>query len=98
MLTIHKVTDVIGGGELVARSHGVLIADGINAIEKHCITWPQMGPFLRRSVGAMLARVKPCRPAHRCRSRTGSCRVGLATKPVSAFRWLLDLGSGSGGG
>ena len=54
VLTIHKVTDVIDGGEFVARSHQVPIPDGINAIEMHRITWPQMGPFIRRSVGAML--------------------------------------------
>ena len=31
VLTIHKVTDVIDGGEFVARSHRVAIPDGINA-------------------------------------------------------------------
>ena len=55
VLTIHKVTDVIDGGEFVARSHQVPIPDGINAIEMHRITWPQMGPFILRSVGAMLS-------------------------------------------
>ena len=54
VLTIHKVTDVIDGGEFVARSHQVPIPDGINAIEMHRITWPQMGPFIRGAVGAML--------------------------------------------
>jgi methionyl-tRNA formyltransferase len=55
VLTIHKVTDVIDGGEFVARSHRVPIPDGINAVGMHRITWPQMGPFIRREVGAMLA-------------------------------------------
>ena len=59
VLTIHKVTDVIDGGEFVARSHPVAIPDGINAIGMHRITWPQMGPFIRREVEAML---KPASP------------------------------------
>ena len=54
VLTIHRVTDVIDGGEFVARSHPVAIPDGINAVRMHRITWPQMGPFIRREVGAML--------------------------------------------
>ena len=58
VLTIHRVTDVIDGGEFVARSHPVAIPEGINAIDLHRITWPQMGPFIRREVGAMLAAVE----------------------------------------
>ena len=54
VLTIHKVTDVIDGGEFVAHSHPVAIPEGINAVGMHRITWPQMGPFIRREVGAML--------------------------------------------
>ena len=54
VLTIHKVTDVIDGGEFVARSHPVGIPEGINAIGMHRITWPQMGSFIRRAVSAML--------------------------------------------
>lgn len=54
VLTIHKVSDVIDGGEFVARSHPVPIPAGINAVGMHRITWPQMGPFIRREVGAML--------------------------------------------
>jgi methionyl-tRNA formyltransferase len=57
VLTIHRVTDVIDGGEFVARSHPVAIPEGINAIYMHRITWPQMEPFIRREVGAMLAAV-----------------------------------------
>ena len=52
---MHKVSDVIDGGEFVARSHPVAIPEGINAVGMHRITWPQMGPFIRREVGAMLA-------------------------------------------
>ena len=55
VLTIHKVTDVIDGGEFVARSHPVPIPPGINAIDMHRITWPQMGAYIRREVGKMLA-------------------------------------------
>jgi len=55
VLTIHKVTDVIDGGEFVARSHRVEIPEGINAIGMHRITWPQMGAYIRREVGQMLA-------------------------------------------
>jgi methionyl-tRNA formyltransferase len=55
VLTIHKVTDVIDGGEFVARSHPVAIPAGINAIGTHRITWPQMGSFISREVGSMLA-------------------------------------------
>ena len=54
VLTIHQVTDVIDGGEFVAHSHQVAIPAGINAVGMHRITWPQMGPFIRREVGAML--------------------------------------------
>jgi methionyl-tRNA formyltransferase len=54
VLTIHKVTDVIDGGEFVAHSHQVPIPEGINAIGMHRITWPQMGPFIRSAVAAML--------------------------------------------
>jgi len=55
VLTIHKVSDVIDGGAFVARSHPVPIPEGVNAVGMHRITWPQMGPFIRREVGAMLA-------------------------------------------
>ena len=53
-LTIHRVTDVIDGGEFLARSHRIAIPQGINAIGMHRITWLQMGPFIRQAVGAML--------------------------------------------
>ncbi|MBE7502354.1 MAG: formyltransferase domain-containing protein [Verrucomicrobiales bacterium] len=61
VLTIHKVTDVIDGGEFVARSHQVPLPDGINAIEMHRITWPQMGLFIRDAVGAILGRAETTR-------------------------------------
>ncbi|MHC1767225.1 MAG: formyltransferase family protein [Verrucomicrobiia bacterium] len=54
VLTIHKVSDVIDGGEFVARSHRVAIPEGINAIGMHRITRLQMGPFIGREVSAML--------------------------------------------
>ena len=54
VLTIHKVSDVIVDGEYFARSHPVAIPAGINAVGMHRITWPQMGPFIRQSVGTML--------------------------------------------
>jgi methionyl-tRNA formyltransferase len=54
VLTIHKVSDVIDDGEFFARSHPVAIPAGINAVGMHRITWPQMGPFIRQSVGTML--------------------------------------------
>ena len=54
VLTLHRVTDVIDGGAFVAHSHEVPIPSGINAVGMHRITWPQMGPFIRREVGAML--------------------------------------------
>jgi len=54
VLTIHRVTDVIDVGEFVARSHSIAIPEGINAMGMHRITWPQMGPFIHREVGAML--------------------------------------------
>ena len=54
VLTVHKVTDVIDGGEFIARSHPVEIPDGINAVGMHRITWPQMGPFIRRIVGELV--------------------------------------------
>jgi methionyl-tRNA formyltransferase len=54
VLTIHRVSDVIDGGEFVARSHPVAIPAGVNAVQMHRITWPQMGPFIQREVSAML--------------------------------------------
>ncbi|MGE3312927.1 MAG: formyltransferase family protein [Limisphaerales bacterium] len=54
VLTLHKVTSVIDGGEFVARSHPVPIPAGVNAVEMHRITWPQMGDFIRDEVGALL--------------------------------------------
>lgn len=54
VLTLHKVTDVIDGGEFTAHSHQVAIPEGINAVGMHRITWPQMAAFIRREVGAML--------------------------------------------
>ena len=63
VLTMHKVTDVIDGGEFVARSHRVAIPAGIDAIGMHRITWPQMGPFIRHAVGAMLP-ASEAMPAH----------------------------------
>jgi methionyl-tRNA formyltransferase len=50
VLTMHRVSEVIDDGEYFARSHPVAIPPGINAVEMHRITWPQMGPFVRRAV------------------------------------------------
>ena len=50
VLTVHRVSDEIDGGEFVARSHSVAIPAGVNAIDMHRITWPQMGAFIRRTV------------------------------------------------
>lgn len=54
VLTMHKVSDVIDDGAFVARSHPVEIPRGINAIEMHRITWPQMHGFIRRAVTDIL--------------------------------------------
>jgi methionyl-tRNA formyltransferase len=54
VLTLHQVTSVIDGGEFVARSHPVPMSAGVNAVEMHQITWPQMGSFIRREVAALL--------------------------------------------
>ena len=40
--------------ELVDLLSRFAIPDGINAVGMHRITWPQMGPFIRHAVGAML--------------------------------------------
>ena len=47
-LVINQVTWIWLPGPLVA------IPEDINAVEMHRITWPQMGSFIRREVGAML--------------------------------------------
>ncbi len=40
----------------MSREHSpVPIPPGINAIDMHRITWPQMGAYIRREVGQMLA-------------------------------------------
>lgn len=54
VLTMHEVTDVIDGGRFVARSHKIAIPKGANAVTMHRITWPQMGPFIRRQVRDIL--------------------------------------------
>ena len=54
VLTMHKVSEVIDDGEFVARSHPVRILPGINAIEMHRITWPQMHGFIRQVVSDIL--------------------------------------------
>ena len=56
VLTVHRVTDVIDGGEFVSHSHRVGIPNGVNAIGLHRITWPQMGPFIRSVVNGLLER------------------------------------------
>mgnify|MGYP000913305597 CR=1 FL=1 len=60
VLTLHQVTRVIDGGAFVARSHPVPIPEGVNAVQMHRITWPQMGPFIRREVTALLDAGKRC--------------------------------------
>jgi methionyl-tRNA formyltransferase len=54
VLTMHKVSDVIDDGEFAARSHPVTIPPGINAIEMHRITWPQMHGFIGEAVSNLL--------------------------------------------
>ena len=54
VLTLHRVSEVIDGGEFFSRSHPVAIPPGINAIEMHRITWPQMGGFIRSAVESIL--------------------------------------------
>jgi len=54
VLTVHRVTGVIDGGEFVARSHRVVIPEGVNAIQMHRITWPQMGEFIQSAVGGII--------------------------------------------
>lgn len=54
VLTLHKVSEVIDDGEFVARSHPVAIPAGINAIEMHRFTWPQMHRFIRMAVTDLL--------------------------------------------
>ena len=62
VLTMHTVTDVIDGGEFVARSHRVAIPEGVNAIQMHRITWPQMADFIRRSVSDVLDTARLSKP------------------------------------
>ena len=54
VLTMHTVTDVIDGGEFVAQSHRVPIPEGVNAIQMHRITWPQMGSFIHKATSDIL--------------------------------------------
>ena len=54
VLTMHRVTEKIDDGEFFARSYPVAIPPGINAIEMHRITWPQMGGFIRSAVERIL--------------------------------------------
>jgi methionyl-tRNA formyltransferase len=54
VITMHEVTAVLDGGDAVGRSHKVPLPPDANAVKVHRITWPQMGPFIRRQVGAIL--------------------------------------------
>ena len=46
----HKVTDVIDGGEFVARSHWIPILEGINVVGMQRLTWPQLRSFKVRFI------------------------------------------------
>ena len=50
VITMHQVTEVLDGGVAVARSHKVTLPPDANAVKVHRLTWPQMGPFIRREV------------------------------------------------
>jgi hypothetical protein len=58
VITMHEVAEVLDGGRFVARSHPVPLPPDANSVIVHRLTWPQMGPFIRRAVGAMLAGVE----------------------------------------
>jgi hypothetical protein len=47
-------TDAPSSEPYLPIRHAQAIPDGINAIGTHRITWPQMVPFIRREVVAML--------------------------------------------
>jgi len=63
VLTMHRVSEVIDDGEFFARSHPVAIPSGINAVEMHRLTWPQMGGFIRQAVNEILD-ARPSTPAN----------------------------------
>ena len=50
VITMHEVTEELDGGVAVAHSHRVPLPPDANAIQVHRLTWPQMGPFIRREV------------------------------------------------
>jgi len=54
VITMHEVTAVLDGGAAFARSHKVPLPPDANAVKVHRLTWPQMGPFIRRVVGTIL--------------------------------------------
>jgi methionyl-tRNA formyltransferase len=54
VITMHEVTALLDGGAAVGRSHKVPLPPDANAVKVHRITWPQMGSFIRRQVGAIL--------------------------------------------
>ena len=85
VLTIHKVIDLIDGGDFVARSHPVAIPDGVNAVQMHRITWPQMGPFIRCEVGTMLDAASTSKPVGFpmvLQEQTGDYRIVSPWQPV----------------
>jgi methionyl-tRNA formyltransferase len=59
VLTMHRVNEKIDDGEFFARSHRIAIPPGINALEMHRLTWPQMGGFIRNAVEKILDADKP---------------------------------------
>ena len=54
VITMHEVTAVLDGGDAFARSHKVPLPPDANSVKVHRLTWPQMGPFIRRVVGSIL--------------------------------------------
>lgn len=55
VITMHKVTAVLDGGDAFARSHKVPLPPDANSVKVHRVTWPQMGPFIRNAVNNILA-------------------------------------------
>jgi len=84
VLTIHRVNELIDDGEFFARSHPVAMPPGINAIEMHRITWPQMGGFIRNAVEEILDAIEV--------RQNESVSLALHEEPVPYFVGERPLG------
>ncbi len=91
VLTVHRVTNVIDGGEFVARSHPVAIPPGIDAIGMHRITWPQMGGFIHSVVSSLLEAHRPIEEAQPMRLEDAVLPCSFTLQRLQSADCMTDV-------